>query len=158
MQRQTYYVTVYYILWWIGSSFRAGCRAIAFGITSSSQAPFRGNPGISPTEKAPGMGIKENATVFDARVFTPTLTLPSTSPGTNRERIGDESDRPCGRKFLIPVPSASSGTNRERIRNESERPCGTGIKNSRPIVSSRQVAKNLRRQRPEPGEPYMNPG
>ena len=44
-------------------------RAIAFGITSSSQAPFRGDPGVSPTEEAPGMRIKENTTVSDARVF-----------------------------------------------------------------------------------------
>ena len=55
------------------SRIAAIARAIAFGITSSSQAPFRGNPGISPTGKAPGMGIKENAMVSDARVFTPTF-------------------------------------------------------------------------------------
>ena len=73
-------------------------RAIAFGITSSSQVPFRGNTGVSPTEKAPGLGIKENAMVSDARVFTPTAGAgsdphppfgkPRNQPGTNRERIG----------------------------------------------------------------------
>ena len=50
------------------------------------------------------MGIKENVMVSDARVFTLTLTLPSTSSGTNRERIGNESECPCGTEIFDSHP------------------------------------------------------
>ena len=40
-----------------------------------------------------------------------------------------------GQALTLTLPSASPGTSRERIGNESERPCGTGILDSRAIVS-----------------------